>query len=154
MTIKEKIRACEDFMKALTEELGETYELVAAFEKDKRGSDKYLVPKGTTDQITYYGKPADSFRCSTHWNWRETLEKCNQENYIQCLNVDLPFAKKRKDECEASDPIMAEQVAVIGADGKYHAGFGEVFDRKKREWHWLEADPKDIAMKYAKFEVN
>ena len=42
MTIKEKIRACEDFMKALTEELGETYELVAAFEKDKRGSDKYL----------------------------------------------------------------------------------------------------------------
>jgi hypothetical protein len=148
MTITEKIKACEAFIKALAEELKDDYELVAAFEKDKRGSDKYLVPKGSAEEITYYGKPMNSFRCSTHWNWRAPLIKCNKENYIQCLNTDLPFAKKRNAEGESSDPIMAEQVAVIGEDGKYHAIYGEVFDRKKREWKWLEADPKEIVATY------
>lgn len=148
MTITEKIKACETFIKALAEELKDDYELVAAFEKDKRGSDKYLVPKGSAEEITYYGKPMHSFRCSTHWNWRAPLVKCNKENYIQCLNSDLPFAKKRNGEGEASDPIMAEQVAVIGVDGKYHAVYGEVFDRKARKWKWLEADPKEVVANY------
>lgn len=150
MTINEKIRACEAFLLALAEELKDDYELVAAFENRKKGSDKYLVPKGTEEQITYYGKPNDSFRCSTHWNWRETLEKCNKENYIQCLNVNLPFAKKRKAEGEPSDPILAEQVAILGKDGKYHAVFGEIYDRKTREWQWLNADPKEVAQQYGR----
>ena len=33
MTITEKIKACEAFIKALAEELKDDYELVAAFEK-------------------------------------------------------------------------------------------------------------------------
>lgn len=148
MTIKEKIKACDNFTKALTNELGDDYDLIAAFNKQKPGSDKYLAPKGTEDQITYYEKPANSFRCSTHWNWRESLEKCNKENYIQCLNNDLPFAKTRKEDGGPSEYIKAEQVAVIGEDGKYYAVFGEVFNRKKREWKWLEADPKEVASNY------
>lgn len=148
MTIKEKIDACYTFFKALGKELGDEYEVLASINKDTRFNSLYLCPKGTRDQVTYYGKPLNSFRVSTHWNWRASLEKCKNEKYIQCLNVDLPFARKRKAEGEASDPIIAEQVAVIGEDGKYHAIFGEVFDRKEREWKWIEADPKEVAANY------
>lgn len=148
MTIKEKTNKCYEFFKALGKELGDEYEVLASVAKDKRQTSLYLCPKGTKDQVTYYGKPMNSFRVATHWNWRAPLKKCDKENYIQCLNVDLPFAKKRNGEGEASDPIMAEQVAVIGEDGKYHAIFGEVFDRKAREWKWLEADPKEVAANY------
>lgn len=149
MTINEKIRACNDFLMSLAEELKDAgYEMYWAFDKKRKSSDKYLILKGTENEITYYGKPVNSFRFSTHWNWRAPLKKCDKENYIQCLNVDLPFAKKRKEEGGESDPIMAEQVAVVGEDGKYHAVFGEVFDRKAREWKWLETDPKEVAADY------
>lgn len=153
MTIKEKINKCYEFFKTLGKELGDDYEVLASINKDKKYTSLYLCPKGTKDQVTYYGKPMNSFRVSTHWNWRAPLKKCDKENYIQCLNVDLPFAKKRNGEGESSDPIMAEQVAVIGVDGKYHAVFGEVFDRKTREWKWLEVDPKEIAAKYTMTEA-
>lgn len=147
MTINEKIRKCNSFFYRLAEVLKDNYTVFYPFAKNgKKGSDKYLLIKGTEDYVTYYEKPAMSFRCSTHWNWYEKMEKCNKEHYIQCLNVDLPFAKKRPQPGEASHKIAAEQVAFVGNDGKYHAVYGEIFDRKTRTWHWMETDPKDVAL--------
>lgn len=142
--VSEKIRKCNEFFYQLAELLKDDYEIVYPFEKNSFSSDKYLVPKGTKDQISYYGKPVGSFRFSTHWNWRESLDKCANERYIQCLNMDLPFAKKRKGEGQRSDPVMAEQIAYYGPDLKYHTVYGEMIDKKQHKWTWLEDTPEAV----------
>jgi hypothetical protein len=145
--INEKIEKCNDFFYRLADLLNDDYEIVYPFGKTGPGSDKYLVPKGTKDLITYYGKPVGSFRFSTHWNWRESLDKCENERYIQCLNVDLPFAKRRNNKTGKSKPVMAEQVAYYGIDNKYHVVYGEMINKKTHKWEWLEGNPnmfKDV----------
>jgi hypothetical protein len=142
--VSEKIRKCNKFFYQLAELLKDDYEIVYPFGKNGFSSDKYLVPKGTKDKISYYGKPVGSFRFSTHWNWRESLDKCTNERYIQCLNVDLPFAKKRDNATGRSKPIMAEQIAYYGIDCKYHAIYGEMINKKTHKWEWLEDDPEAV----------
>lgn len=119
----------------------DTYEEVGSCNAD---STLYLVPDGTANQISYTSKPEKSFRVSDHWNWFANLKKCPYEKYIQCLSVDLPFAKKRPANGMASKPINAVQVSVIGKDGKYHAVYGEVFNRKTKTWGWIESNPLDV----------
>lgn len=139
---KDKLDACKRFFADLSKELEETYTIVGSCNQD---NSVYLVPNGTEDQITYYGKPAKSFRISDHWNWYSNINKCSNPNYIQCLSVDAPYAFKRNDDGKATKPRMLCQVAVVGEDGKYHAVFGEVFDRKTKRWSWLSSNPKYIA---------
>lgn len=142
MTIDEKKNACTKFFDLLSELLKEEYEVVASCNAD---FSRYLVPKGTADQISYSGKPDKSFRISDHWNWFANLNKCENPNYIQCLSVDMPFAKRRPEEGKASKPILGTQVAVVGEDGKYHAVFGEKFDRKTKTWSWISTNAEDVA---------
>ena len=142
MTNIEKVEACKEFFNSLSKILESTYEVVASCNQD---ISKYLIPKGTIGDLTYHSKPDASFRISDHWNWYSNLKKCPNPNYIQCLSVDMPRAKKRPDYGKASKPIDGIQVSVIGKDGKYHAVYGEIFDRKTKKWNWLETDPADIA---------
>ena len=135
-----KAYLCTRFFENLVFLLDGKYELVQSCNGD---FSKYLVPIGSSCDITYYGKPADSFRISDHWNWYSNINKCSNLNYIQCLNVDLPWAKPRKDE-KATRPIIAYQVALIGSDGKYHSIYGETYNRNKHKWTWKESDPKEV----------
>lgn len=139
-----KMRKCVEFFDELASLLSDRYEMVCPFDKTGYRSDKYLVPKGTAEEITYYGKPVRSFRVSTHWNWRENLEKCANEGYIQCFCPDLPWAKRRLEASGRSEPIHAATVAYYGDDGKYHVMFGEYWNRKTKTWGWNESDPNEV----------
>lgn len=141
METLEKIILCNKFFSALEDLLRGTYETIGSSNMDMS---RYLVPTGTSDQITYYSKPDKSFRISDHWSWYSNLKKCSNPKYIQCLNADLPWVKPRIDD-KATKPIKAYQVALIGPDGKYHAVYGEVYKKNKHKWEWIEADPKDVA---------
>ena len=137
----DKQLACKAFFTELSELLNESYEVVGSCNND---SSAYLIPKGTGEQITYYGKPADSFRISDHWNWYSNINKCSNPKYIQCYSVDCPFPRKREEAGRPTKPRRAFQVAFIGKDGKYHAVYGEVFNRKSKNWEWLERTPQEV----------
>ena len=130
-------RECLKFFAELVEALEDTHELVASCNNDNT---MYLVPKGTADQITYNGKPDNSYRFSDHWNWYANTSKCQNEKYIQCWNVDMPRVKDRPAPGKPSSPIFASAVAKIGKDGKYHTIFGEKWSKNKKEWSWYHPD--------------
>lgn len=141
MNKERKVSMCEEFYSKLCDLLKESHVNLGSCNKD---ISRYLVPIGTEDKVTYYGKPEKSFRISDHWSWYANVNKCINEKYIQCLNVDLPWAKPRVAEGKPSAPINAVQVAVVASDGKYHAVFGEVFDRETRTWDFITPDPEDV----------
>lgn len=148
--VKERIRECNEWLDQLAEALKETHVIVGSCNKDNT---RYLVPKGTEKEITYYGKPANSFRVSDHWNWKSSLEKCKNEHYIQCFSKDLPWAKVRNAEGKASKPITACCVMHFGSDKLYHAAYGECFIRETKEWTWVKGSIshwKEVAEQYNK----
>lgn len=113
--------------KELAKELSETYEEVASCNND---ISRYLVPKGTADQISYYGKPAYSLRISDHWSWYANVKKCNDENYVQCENT-LFTPNSREKEGGASKPIRSLQICIADRDGVYHHVIGFTTDMDK-----------------------
>ncbi|MBP5594167.1 MAG: hypothetical protein J6Y02_02205 [Pseudobutyrivibrio sp.] len=137
----DKFLACKNFFAKLSKLLEKTYTTVGSCNQD---SSVYLVPAGTESEITYYSKPSRSFRISDHWNWYSNINKCSNPNYIQCLSVDVPYPRKREIPGKATKPRVAFQVAMIGNDGKYHAVYGEVFNRNTKTWSWLENTPERI----------
>lgn len=141
MDFEAKFKACKEFFDELVNALSETHEMIGSCNKD---NSVYLVPKGTSEQITYYGKPKQSFRLSDHWNWYSNLNKCDKEHYIQCLSVDLPYAKQRMSPGKPSKPIFGIQVCIFGNDKKYHCVFGEKYDRKTKKWTWVNVNLIDV----------
>lgn len=137
MNRKEKMEICARFFEALSEALSDTHEAIGSCNHD---SSVYLIPKGTEDQASYYGKPQNSFRISDHWNWYSSLKKCKIPAYVQCCSVDMPWARCREEEGMASRPVHGIQVAVYGKDKRYHHVCGDKFDRKTRSWVWDEGD--------------
>lgn len=135
MTMQDKISACLEFWKELCARLLNTHELVQSCNNDISA---YLIPHGSIAQLSYYGKPAQSFRLSDHWNWYSSLKRCGNEHYIQCFSVDAPWAAKRVVPGKPTAPVTAIQVCYFGKDKKYHAVFGEVYDRKTKTWAWKE----------------
>lgn len=141
---KSKMDQCDEFINKLASILGDNYEMVASCNKDLS---RYLVPKGTKDQITYYGKPEMSFRVSDHWNWYSSTEKCTNERYVQCFSMDLPNPRPRPAPGVGTNAISAYQVA-IQVDGRYHHVFGDKYNRRIRRWEWEENDPEKILQQY------
>lgn len=142
MKKEEMMAKCRAFFNDLANILKESYEMVGSCNKDLSA---YLVPIGTSGEISYTSKPDKSFRISDHWNWYANVNKCPNERYIQCLSVDMPRAKRRKAPGAPSSPWWGCQVALIGDDGKYHAVYGEVYDKKTKSWSWIEAKASDVA---------
>ena len=143
-TRREQMAKCSDFMNRLADILKGKYELIGSCNKDMS---QYLIPVGTRNQVTYYGKPELSFRVSDHWNWYSHKNKCRDLNYIQCNSLDVPEAYRRQNEF-ATDSIKACQVAIQGTDGNYHHVYGEKYDRENRIWEWVETNPMDICVAY------
>ena len=142
MTRSNKTYACKEFFETLSKILNDSYEVVASCNRD---ISEYLIPKGTMSELTYYSKPALSFRFSDHWNWYAALYKCDKEHYIQCFTKDMPWTRPREREGMPSKPREGTTVCVMGGDGQYHVVFGEKFNRKTKKWEWIESDPADIA---------
>lgn len=134
MTFEEKKASCKEFISNIANVLKGQYEVMPSCNKDES---LYIVPFGTSDQVTYHSKPIGSLRYSDHWNWYANLNKCEDPRYIQCYSVDAPWARKRTDH-KATRPIFAIQVCVFGKDRKYHHIFGDKFDRKTKTWSWFE----------------
>lgn len=140
MTFREKKEACRNYMLMLANKYQDTHVLVTSpYNKDTL----MLVPKGTEDQVTWYGKPKDSYRYATCWNWYANEKKCKDPNYIQCFNHDLPRAKKRNAPGSGSDPVFGICVAYTNNGKQYHHIFGEKYDRKKHEWYFGFCDEED-----------
>ena len=143
------LEKCEVFFNKLVDLLSDDYVLVGSCNQDNSA---YLVPKGTEEEISWYGKPEWSFRISEHWNWYANLKKCEDETFVQCESLQLPRARFRRKEGYASIPIYASQVCVY-YNGKYHCIYGRYRDHynKKRNgtnWPWMENDPEAIAESY------
>lgn len=136
---RQKFIECRKFFDKVSKLLSDDYEVVSSCNKDLSA---YLVPKGKNDQITYYSKPAASLRVSDHWSWYASLQKCSDEEYIQCHSADLPGPSHRLAPGKASLPVNAPQVCLIYPDGKYHCVFGRFFDSQSNKWKWMEADPR------------
>ena len=132
MTHEQKVRNCKAMWKKLTKKLFNTHNVVGSCNAD---STLYLVPVGTSNQISYYGKPKNSFRYSDHWSWYANLRKCEDPDYIQCFCVDMPKPEKRTSRL-ATIPIEAVCIAKTD-DGNYHVVYGDYFDGTT--WKWKEA---------------
>ena len=130
-----KMVKCREFFNELSRLLTETHEVVGSCNKD---ASVYLIPKGSLPELSYYGKPENSFRISDHWNWYSSLRKCSKEDYVQCQTVDAPEALVRDEPGKATIPVQAIQVAFYGSDGLYHAVYGDCYNRESGEWTWLE----------------
>lgn len=142
MTFEEKRILCNEFFDELSAQLQDkNYIVIDSCNQDVT---KYLIPKGTESKLSYYGKPEASFRISDHWNWKSSLKKCIVDDYVQCFNVDMPWTRPRQEPGKATKPVYGWQVGFYGPDYKYHAVYGEVFDRKTREWDWLENSVNDV----------
>lgn len=133
-----KMVKCREFFNELSKLLRETHEVVGSCNKD---TSVYLIPKGSLPELSYYGKPENSFRLSDHWNWYSSFRKCSKEDYIQCHSVDCPEAISREQPGKPTIPVQAIQVAYYGTDGLYHAIYGDHYDRETDEWSWLENSP-------------
>lgn len=142
------LQDCNTWFDQLAEALKDTHVVVGSCNKD---CSRYLVPIGTEDQITYYGKPANSFRVSDHWNWRSPLKKCKKEKYVQCYSKDMPWTAKRMAPGKASRPMIGNAVMYYsGVDKAYHVMYGEKFDRETKTWSFVTMDVArgvDIATK-------
>lgn len=136
MTREEKMNACLMYFEELSEKLKDTHEVIRSCNGD---ASAYLIPKGSIEELSYYSKPADSYRVSDHWNWFASTKKCENAKYIQCLSVDLPWARRREVDGKATRPVIGYQVAYFGSDKKYHHVFGEKFNRRTKEWSWEES---------------
>lgn len=136
-------KKCREWFDKLASLLSDKYEVVQSCNKDFSA---YLVPKGTSDQITYHSKPAFSFRISDHWNWYANTKKCKNPHYVQCLNVDLPRARRRNKEAfnMATKPRKACCVAYCAKNGVYMTVYGSRFSRTTQDWDFLESDPQEI----------
>jgi len=142
MTVEEKRESCENYWKQLCEKLKETHVEMASCNKDVS---RYLVPKGTEDQVTYYGKPRDSYRISDHWNWKTSIKKCSDPHYVQCYNKSIRMMHRRKAPELASKGVVAWCVAYYGEDDAYHTVHGaEYLGNHKRNWSWKEGCVEDI----------
>lgn len=131
----EKKAACQKFFNELVERMGDAYEIAPILGHDES---RYLVPKGRSFLVSYYGKPRKSFRLGHKWNFYAPIAKCDMENYIQCLCPDMPKARKRNFPGSRSEARWAWAVAVVGEDNKYHVIYGEVYDRARNKWNWIE----------------
>jgi hypothetical protein len=140
MTIKEKNENCVAFFDALCDMLADSYERYASCNQDISA---YLCPIGTTDEVTYYGKPEGSFRVSNHWNWYANTNKCSNPKQIQCYCTGLPWAHRRAAPDKAGKPIMASCVCIYRF-GRYHVVYGEYFDRKTKTWKWIDRTPEEV----------
>ena len=137
MTTEEKKNYCKKFFEELAEKLSETHVVVRSCNNDESA---YLVPKGTEDQISYYGKPENSFRISDHWNWYSNIKKNENVDYIQCYNADLGVkAKRRNGPGLASNPFWAWCVCVF-KNGKYHTMVGEYYNKYNDEQVFVQCD--------------
>lgn len=141
------LERCEDFFNKLADLMKDEYVLL-----DYRDTSEsaYLIPIGTEDQMSWYGKPEWSFRISGHWSWYANTKKCADKDIVQCESVDLPVPRDRRAETGASMPIYAAQVCVY-YNGKYHCIYGNCYSRKRihgKHWTFREADPKAIAESY------
>lgn len=144
MTIDEKREKCCEFFKKLTDALSDTHVILKSCNSNPQDISKYLIPIGTENQVSYFGKPVGSFRISDHWNWYANVNKNPNEKYVQCLSVDMPWAKKRKAPGKPSYPVTGIQVALVDTDKKYHAVYGEKYDKKTKKWDWLETDVNTV----------
>jgi len=131
--VRVKKEECLAYFMDLVKKLADTHELISSCNKD---TTLYLIPKGTIDQLTYTSKPVDSYRFSDHWNWYANVNKCPNEHYVQCYNVDMPRVKPRAEAGKPSKPVFGICVAHFGDDMKYHHVFGEKFDRKTKVWSY------------------
>lgn len=145
---RQQLDDCNKFFMQVAALLTDTHRIVGS-SKPGIWKSACLVPIGTEDQLTYYGKPYNSLRVACNWNWRASLKKCDKPDYIQCRTTDLPYPRKRSKEHPEgpSSPIWGNMVGYYDIDQRYHCIFGERYDRKKKEWDWVESDAKDIADK-------
>ena len=133
---EEKLILCGNFICSLAYMLGPSYELMPSCNNDVS---RYLIPAGTKDEVSYYGKPDKSFRFSDHWNWFSSNKKCTDENMVQCRSLDMPWVRRREQPGKATKPRFGIQVCIYDAATKcYHHVFGDKFDRKTKIWTWID----------------
>ena len=143
---KDQLDKCIQFFHEVAGMLTDIYEVIPG--KSEKHKSFCLVPKGTANQVTYYGKPVNSLRVAMNWNWYAGLDRCINPKYIQCVTPDLPYVKQRPKEHPewSSPPVYGNMVALFDMDNKYHCIFGEKYNREDKTWSWVtDNTPEQVA---------
>lgn len=139
-----KFDSCKIFFDRLAELLQGKYEIVGSCNKDRSA---YLIPVGTNNQISYYGKPDVSFRISDHWTWYSNLKKCEKPDEVQCYSdgTPPPMPRNRRNPQMAVEPHKACQVALYSQkDRMYHVVCGEIWNPEKEQYGWIFISPETV----------
>lgn len=138
---EDDLQRCQKFFNDLAVLLKGKYVIVNSCNKDVS---KYLVPIGTENEVTYYGKPLFSFRISDHWNWYSSKSKCENLSFVQCMNVDVQYPRVRdpKDPEKGTQAQHAVQVGFYGPDKKYHHVYGDRWNPQKHRYEWKTRTPE------------
>lgn len=134
----------------LVKQLSDEYEEVVSCNND---ISRYLVPKGTADQITYYGKPKRSLRMSDHWSWYANIQKCRDESYVQCANSELK-PHEREIEGGASKPIKALQICILDDNGVYCSLIGIMNEMTDKSVDHFIDMPVNMLVEQVKFLIH
>ena len=146
MEFYEKQEKCNQYFNNLYEMLKESHDRRTNKTRDRR-PDKYIFPKGTGDEITNVGKPANSFRYSNKWNfWKNG--KGEMLDSVQCYSEDFPKAHTDSQGRGPQGAVLAYSVCFYGEDGHYHVVYGERYNRKTKKWDWVESDPEDAILEF------
>lgn len=136
-----RMDACNEYFNELAKLLEQSHMVMLSSNKDQS---RYLIPNGTDNEVTYYGKPFHSFRVSNHWNWKANIRKCVDPRHVQCFTKDLHYPFHRPKSGMASKPVLACCVCYYGLDKLYHVVCGEVYDHVNRSTHFIRRDPKEV----------
>lgn len=131
---KEQMKQLKPLYKAISRYLVENKQYIL-MDSCNNDNTRYCVPRGTANQVTYYGKPENSIRISDHWSWYSNLKRCKEKDNIQCYNIDMPSPTERLAEGKASLPIEAAAIAIY-YDNAYHTIAGAYIDCNTGEWRW------------------
>lgn len=146
MEFYEKQEKCNQYFNSLYEMLKDSHDRRTNKTRDRR-PDKYIFPKGTGDEITNVGKPANSFRYSNKWNfWKNG--KGEMLDSVQCYSEDFPKAHTDSHGCGPQGSVLAYSVCFYGEDGRYHVVYGERYNRRTKKWDWVESDPEDAILEF------
>lgn len=88
-------------------------------------------------------KSEKSIRFSNKWNWKADLSDCSDPNFVQCYCKDLPYPKRRLYDGGPSKPIKASCVCIM-QNGIYRVIFGEKYNRRTKQWGWIETSIEDV----------
>lgn len=142
----EQKNQCHAFWSELVEKMAEKGYVLQ--KSDTGTTAEYLFREGDEKYLSWLNKPKRSFRIADFWSWYANTDKCiAPPNYVQCLNVDFGWVKKRPDPIWGTHPKKGWAVAYTEDGYHYNTIFGRKFDGWSRKWEFITPSVDEVLNK-------